>query len=95
MTARSAIAIPEPRLEQAGDLWRISATVAGTEVFFESHTPLSPRSEVLVCPFLLPAMSLHADPPLWRRALHQLRIVTARAVREATPRRAGAVQSPQ
>jgi hypothetical protein len=30
-------------------------------VFFESRTPLVPRTEALVCPFLLPAMSLHAN----------------------------------
>ncbi len=62
MPATSVITIPEPRLERAGpDLWRLVATVAGTEVFFESRLPLSPRPEVLVCPFLMPVMSLHAN----------------------------------
>jgi hypothetical protein len=62
MPMASVIAIPEPRLERAApDLCRVSATVAGTEVFFESRLPLSPRGEALVCPFLMPAMSLHAN----------------------------------
>ena len=59
--ARSVIAIPEPKLEKAGDLWRLSATIAGKNVFFESRIPLSPRPEVLVCSFLMPAMAFHAD----------------------------------
>ena len=60
--ARSVIAIPEPKLEKAGpDFWRLSATIAGKDVFFESRIPLSPRPEVLVCPFLMPAMAFHAD----------------------------------
>jgi hypothetical protein len=62
MPGKSVIAISEPRLDRAGpDLWRVVGTVAGTEVYFESTTPLSARSESLVCPFLMPAMALHAD----------------------------------
>ena len=42
--ARSVIAIPEPKLEKAGpDLWRLSATIAGTVIFFALRMPLSPR----------------------------------------------------
>lgn len=47
MDTSKVVTIPEPRLERAGpDLWRIVATVEGTDVFFESHVPLSPRPEV-------------------------------------------------
>lgn len=84
MSASNLITIPQPRLEIAGpDLWRIVASVAGTEVFFESRVPLSPRPEVLVCTFLLPAMSLHANlevsGPLDAGFLENLAFVRRRA----------------
>ncbi len=84
MSDTSVIAIPTPRLERAGpDLWRLVATVAGTEVFFESRLKLSARPEVLVCPFLMPVMSLHAnldvDGPLDAAFLENLAFVRKRA----------------
>ena len=61
-SAIRTLAIPEPKLEMAGpDLWRLTASVDGSEVFFEASVPLSPRPEVLVCPFLLPTMSRGMD----------------------------------
>jgi hypothetical protein len=99
-TARaSVIAIPEPRLERAGpDLWRVTSNVAGTDVFFESRLPLSPRTEALVCPFLMPAMSLHANldvaGPLDSTFLENLKFVRKR-VREYWPELAeGEVRAP-
>lgn len=84
MSDTSVIAIPTPRLERAGpDLWRLVATVAGTEVFFESRLELSARPEVLVCPFLMPVMSLHAnldvEGPLDAAFLENLAFVRKRA----------------
>lgn len=62
MNAIGTLLVPEPRLEIAGpDLWRVTASVAGSEVFFEASVPLSPRSEVAVCPFFLPAMARAMD----------------------------------
>lgn len=62
ITKTATLLIPQPRLETvAPDLWRVSASVAGSEVFFESSVPLSPRPEIAVCPFLLPAMSRGMD----------------------------------
>jgi hypothetical protein len=84
MASGSVITIPEPRLELAGpETWRISATVAGTDVFFESHVPLASRPEAFVCPFLFPAMTLHADlesrGPLSAGFLENLAFVRQRA----------------
>ncbi len=99
MTKPSVIAIPQPRLEIAGpDLWRIAASVAGSEVFFESHVPLSPRPEVLVCPFLLPAMSLHANlevaGPLDAGFLANLAFLRQRAMEWWPELSAGEVRAP-
>jgi hypothetical protein len=83
LSSKPVIRIPQPRLERQGDLWRVVADVEGTEVFFESRTPLSPRPEVLVCPFLLPAMAQHADleveAPLTPEFLKNLEFVRRRA----------------
>ena len=99
MPLQNVIAIPEPRLERAGpDLWRIAADVAGTEVFFESTKPLSPRPEVLVCPFLMPAMSLHANldvaGPLDATFLENLAFVRRRAHEWWPALEAGEVRAP-
>ncbi|MEX0880088.1 MAG: hypothetical protein WEF99_07400 [Thermoanaerobaculia bacterium] len=99
MSASNLITIPQPRLEIAGpDLWRIVASVAGTEVFFESRVPLSPRPEVLVCTFLLPAMSLHANlevsGPLDAGFLENLAFVRKRAKEWWPELSAGEVRAP-
>lgn len=99
MTAGNTVAIPEPRLERAGpDLWRITASVAGEDVFFESDVPLSPRPEVLVCPFLLPAMSQHADlevsAPLSAGFLENLAFVRRRAIEWWPQFSAGEIRAP-
>jgi hypothetical protein len=96
---KSLIAVSEPRLERAGpDLWRVVGTVAGTELFFESRTPLSPRPESLVCPFLMPAMALHADlevaGPLDPGFLQNLAFFRRRAMEWWPELSAGDVRSP-
>jgi hypothetical protein len=54
--------IPEPRLENVAlDKWRLTASIAGTEVFIEASVPLLPRPEVLLCPFFFAAMAQHAN----------------------------------
>jgi hypothetical protein len=78
-------AIPKPRLESTGpELWRVTASVAGTEVFFEAAVPLAPRVESIVCPFLLPAMSQHADlvlsAPLTATFVDNLEFIRRRAM---------------
>jgi hypothetical protein len=59
-TAR--VVIEEPQLETIGaNIWRVSATIEGVRVFFESSVPLIPRPESFVSAFLLPAMQVHKD----------------------------------
>ena len=99
-TSNKVIQIPPMRFECAGpSLWRISATVAGKEVFFESSTPLQARPEVLVCPFLLPAMSQHADlevaGPVSPQFLDNLSFVRRRAMDWWPQFSAGAIRAPQ
>ena len=99
MSSSKVVTIPEPRLEIAGpDVWRIAASVEGTEVFFESHVPLSPRPEVFVCPFLLPAMSQHANlevlAPLSAGFLENLEFVRKRAMEWWPALSAGEIRAP-
>jgi hypothetical protein len=99
VSASKVIRIPEPRLERQGDLWRIVADVGGTEIFFESKMRLSPRAEVLVCPFLLPAMAQQADleveAPLPATFLENLEFVRKRAMEWWPSLSEGAVRAPQ
>ncbi len=99
MSSSKVVTIPEPRLEIAGpDVWRVVASVEGTEVFFESHVPLSPRPEVFVCPFLLPAMSQHANlevsAPLSAGFLENLEFVRKRAIEWWPALSAGEIRAP-
>jgi hypothetical protein len=99
VSATKVIRIPEPRLERRGDLWRIAADIGGTEIFFESKTRLSPRPEVLVCPFLLPAMAQQADleveAPLTPKFLENLEFVRHRAIEWWPELSEGAVRAPR
>ena len=98
MSSPKLIRIPEPRLERKGDLWRVVADVEGTEVFFESTMPLSPRPEVLVCPFLLSAMArranLEVDAPLTPEFLKNLEFVRRRASEWWPELSAGEIRGP-
>jgi hypothetical protein len=99
VSAAKLFHIPEPRLERQGDVWRVTADIEGTTVFFESRTPLSPRPEVFVCPFLLPAMAQHADlevaSPLSPRFLENLEFVRQRAMEWWPSLSDGAIRSPR
>ena len=98
MSAARVFHIPEPRLERRGDVWRLEADIEGTSVFFESRTRLSPRPEVFVCPFLLPAMAQHADlevaSPLSPRFLENLEFVRRRAMEWWPTLSDGAIRAP-
>lgn len=57
-TSASRLVIPEPRLVRSADgMWRLTAEVAGQEIYFESLVKLSPRIEAFVCPLWFPAMA--------------------------------------
>src|SRR5262249_6175306 len=82
MVAPDALVISAPRLERHDDVWRLISTVDGTEFFIESTARLAPRPEVVVCPFVMPAMSrgwaLEVEAPLGSRFLDNLEFVRAR-----------------
>jgi len=51
------LVIPEPRLTQpAPGTWRVTAEIAGEEIYLESSVALSPRVDAFVCALMLPAM---------------------------------------
>ena len=96
---RESLRIPEVRLESAGpDRWRIAASIAGTDIFFEASVPLSPRPETLVCPLLFPAMSMHANLAVSgavdARFLENLAFVQRRATEWWSEFSAGDVHAP-
>lgn len=96
-TRTLAIPVPSVAIVQPG-LWRLTASIAGAEIFLEAPVPLSPRPEVLVCPFLLPAMShamdLHVAAPLSPGFLSNLQFVRQRAIEWWPQLSAGHVQAP-
>lgn len=103
MTAAAAgnatLQISPPRLESSGPgLWRIHASIAGSEFFIESSIPLSPRPEVAVCPFLLPAMTrgmdIECSGPLSGGFLENLRFVRKQAMEWWPQLSAGNVRAP-
>lgn len=72
------LVIPESRLTQpTPGIWRVTAEIAGQEIYFESPVPLSPRVEAFVCAFMFPAMSrglaLDVHAPLSPATVENLR----------------------
>lgn len=65
--------LAEPTLTVSGEIYRVSSTVSGRVVWFESTTPLKPSAEAFAAAFFLPALharrTLKVESPLDQRWL--------------------------